>query len=84
MTDINPIKRVLLRALLAAKEPQVEVVLDLAVSGGLGDRPLQSDIDLARRELQNAKFIIGTKDELDGSVIWALTAKGELKAKQLG
>jgi hypothetical protein len=83
MTDSKTIKRFILRVLLAAGgSPMAETTMDIAVKDTL-QRPLQSDIDQARRELEGAGFILGTRDELDGGVSWALTVKGELKAKQL-
>jgi len=47
-------------------------------------RPLQSDINEARRELERGGYIQGSRDELDGLVTWTLTEKGRHKAKELG
>ena len=85
MSDqVGQIKRFILRALLKLEgAPMPGEALDQAVKETLAPRPLQSDIELARRDLEEKKFILGTKDELDGNVSWSLTTKGELKAKQL-
>lgn len=78
------IKRFILRALQAmGGVPMPGEAMDAGVKAALAPRPLQSDIELARHELEEQGFILGTKDELDGSVSWALTTKGQIKAKQL-
>ena len=84
MSEVTNIKRFILRALLAMKGmPMPGEALDQAVKGAVPPRPLQSDIESAKNQLEETGFIIGTKDELDGNVYWALTTKGEIRAKQL-
>jgi hypothetical protein len=84
MSEITNIKRFILRALLAMQGmPMPGEALDQAVKGAVPPRPLQSDIESARNQLEEGGFIIGTKDDLDGSVSWALTMKGQIRAKQL-
>jgi hypothetical protein len=81
---MKEIKRFILTALLRLQgTPMQGDTLDTAIKQSLVPRPLQSDIERARHELEEGGFIIGTRDDLDGSVSWGLTAKGELKAKQL-
>ena len=82
------IKRFLLRALMrAAGAPLTWSGLSQAAKDALSPRPLASDIDQARNELEAQGFIVGTRDLLDdsdGAVVWGLTPKGELQAKRLG
>ncbi len=47
-------------------------------------RPLQSDINQAKRELEHDGYLQGNRDELDGLLTWTLTEKGRHKARQLG
>jgi len=84
MTDIREIKKFLLRALnRAAGTPMPDGSLDSAAKDGIAPRPLQSDIDQAKRELETSGLVVGTDDDITGRA-WALSTKGELKAKQLG
>lgn len=84
MTQIAQIKRFVLKALLAMDGmPMPGEALDSAVKSGVVPRPLQSDVEMVKYDLESGGFIIGTKDELDGSLAWTLTTKGALKAKQL-
>jgi len=84
MNQVSQIKRFVLKALLALKgDPMPGELLDQAVKETVKPRPLQSDIDMAKNELEEANFITGTKDALDDSISWALTTKGEIKAKQI-
>ena len=85
MNPISDIKRFILRALFRLNGiPWPDPFLDDAVCQGILPRPLQSDINQAKRELESAGFIQGSIDELDGQVSWTLTEKGRHKAKQLG
>jgi hypothetical protein len=84
MNPIGDIKRFLLRALLRLNTvPWPDPLLDHAARQGLLPRPLQSDINQAKRELENAGYIQGSRDELDDLLTWTLTDKGRHKAKQL-
>lgn len=83
MNEVSKIKRFVLRALVAANGMPLP-------SGNLEDAcravlpgMLVSDFNQALRGLEEDGFVAGVKDELDGSVSWGLTAKGELKSRQL-
>jgi hypothetical protein len=85
MNPISDIKRFLLRALGRANGmPWPDALLDEAARQGIMPRPLQSDINQAKRELESAGYIQGSRDELDDLLTWTLTAKGQHKARQLG
>jgi hypothetical protein len=85
MDPIPDIKRLLLRALFRLKDiPWPDALLDDAARQGVLPRPLQSDINQAKRELECAGYIQGSRDELDNLLTWTLTEKGRHKAKQLG
>ena len=82
---ISDIKRFLLRALRRTNGlPWPDALLDEAARQGVMPRPLQSDINQAKRELENAGYILGARDELDDLLTWTLTDKGRHKARQLG
>ncbi|HLH54558.1 MAG TPA: hypothetical protein VKY92_13175 [Verrucomicrobiae bacterium] len=84
MNPIGEIKRFVLRALLRLNGlPWPDALLDDAVRHGLMPRPLQSDINQAKRELEAAGYTQGSRDDLDGSITWTLTDKGQHKARQL-
>ena len=84
MNPLSDIKRFVLRAMLRLNGiPWPDPLLDEAVRQGLMPRPLQSDINQAKRELERAGFLQGSRDELDGLVTWTLTDKGLHKAKQI-
>ncbi len=84
MNPLGDIKRLVLRALLRLNGlPWPDGLLDEAARQGLRPRPLQSDINQAKRELERAGFIQGARDELDDTVTWTLTDKGRHKAKEL-
>ena len=85
MNPISDIKRFLLRALGRANGmPWPNALLDEAVRQGIMPRPLQSDINQAKRELEIAGYIQGARDDLDDLLTWTLTDKGRHKADQLG
>ncbi len=85
MNPIGDIKRFLLRALWRLDGlPWPDALLDEAARAGVMPRPLQSDINQAKRELERDGFIQGHRDELDGLLTWTLTDKGRHKARQLG
>lgn len=85
MNPIPDIKRFVLRALLRLNGiPWPDALLDDAVRQALLPRPLQSDINEAKRELERTGYIQGSRDELDEAPTWTLTDKGRHKAKQLG
>lgn len=84
MNPLGDIKRFVLRALLRLRGiPWPDGLLDDATRQGLRPRPLQSDINQAKRELERAGFIQGARDELDDTVTWTLTDKGRHKATEL-
>jgi hypothetical protein len=85
MNPISEIKRFVLRAMARLNGiPWPDELLDDAVRQGVMPRPLQSDLNQAKRELENAGFVQGARDELDDLLSWTLTEKGRHKAKQLG
>ncbi len=85
MNPIGDIKRFLLRALFRLNGvPWPDPLLDDTVRQGVLPRPLQSDINQAKRELESAGYTQGSRDELDELLTWTLTDKGRHKAKQLG
>ena len=84
MNQVSQIKRFVLKALIAmGGAPMPGESMDAAIKAAVAPRPLQSDIELARNQLEEGAYIIGTKDDLDGGISWALTTRGELKAKQI-
>jgi len=84
MNEVNLIKRFVLKALVAAfPTPLPGSARDEAVKGGVSPRPLVSDIELAKRDLEGRGMIIGTRDPLDDSLSWALTPAGVVYGKQL-
>ena len=84
MNPIGDIKRFVLRALFRLQAvPWPDELLEDAARQGIVPRPLQSDINQAKRELENAGYIQGSRDELDDLLTWTLTDKGRHKAKQL-
>ena len=85
MNPITDLKRFLLRAMLRLNGlPWPDALLDEAARQALVPRPLQSDINQAKRELERTGYIQGARDELDDHITWTLTDKGRHKAKQLG
>ena len=85
MNPISEIKRFVLRALWRLHGlPWPDALLDEAVRQALVPRPLQSDVQQAKRELESAGYVQGNRDDLDGEVSWTLTDKGRHKAKELG
>ncbi len=84
MNPLGDIKRFVLRALLRLNGlPFPDPLLDDAVRQVLKPRPLQSDINQAKRELERTGFIQGARDELDDTVTWTLTDRGRHKAKEI-
>jgi len=84
MNEIGDIKRLILRALLRLEGiPWPDPLLDEAARQGVAPRPLQSDINQAKRELERAGYIQGDRDDFDGQLTWTLTDKGRHKARQL-
>ena len=85
MNPISDIKRFVLRALFRlGGVPWPDALLDEAVRQAVLPRPLQSDINQAKRELEHAGYLQASRDELDDLVSWTLTEKGRHKAKALG
>ena len=84
MNPISDIKRFVLRALRRLDGmPWPDALLDDAVRQALRPRPLQSDINQAKRELETGGYLQGSRDELDGLLTWTLTGKGRHKAIEL-
>jgi len=84
MNPLGSIKRFVLRALLRLNGlPWPDPLLDEAARQALCPRPLQSDINQAKRELERAGFLQGARDELDDTVTWTLTDKGRHKAREI-
>lgn len=85
MNPVSEIKRFLLRALWRLNGlPWPDPLMDEAARQGLVPRPLQSDINQVKRELEAAGYIQGERDDLDDLLTWTLTEKGRHKARQLG
>ena len=85
MNPLSDIKRFVLRALFRLNGvPWPDPMLDEAARQGLLPRPLQSDLNQAKRELERAGYIQGSRDDLDDLLTWTLTEKGRHKAQQLG
>ncbi len=82
MSHVNTLKRYCLRALLRAGGPMNEEAL-LDACRQLMPVLLRSDFSQVMEGLEADGFCIGARDELDEAVSWALTVKGELRAKQL-
>ncbi len=84
MNPIPEIKRFLLRAMARLNGlPWPDALLEDAARQAIVPRPLESDIQQAKRELERGGYIQGSRDELDDVVTWTLTDKGRHKAKQL-
>jgi hypothetical protein len=85
MNPLSDIKRFVLRALFRLNGvPWPDPLLDEAARQGLLPRPLQSDLNQAKRDLERAGYIQGSRDDLDDLLTWTLTEKGRHKAQQLG
>jgi hypothetical protein len=85
MNPISDIKRFVLRSLFRLSGvPWPDPLLDDAARQGVFPRPLQSDINQSKRELESAGYIQGFGDEFDDQLTWTLTEKGRHKARQLG
>ena len=85
MNPVSEIKRFILRALNRAEGlPVPDDSLNAAIGQAVVPRPLQSDVNQAKRELEGSEFIQGKKDDLDGTLTWTLTSKGLHRAAQLG
>ena len=85
MNPIPDIKRLILRALARTRGiPMPDDTLNDAVRQALVPQPLLSDITQSKRELESDEFIQSKRDDLDDSITWTLTAKGEHRAAQLG
>jgi len=85
MNPIPEIKRFMLRALWRLEgTPWPDALLDEAVRRAVLPPPLQSEVNQAKRELEAAGYVQGSRDELDNSVTWTLTDKGRHKAQQIG
>lgn len=85
MNATADIKRFILRALNRLDGiPAPEDSLNSAINEGVVPKPLPSEISQAKQELQEQEYILGRRDELDESLSWTLTVKGQHKAAQLG
>ncbi len=78
------IKSLVLKTLLAQREqPMTNDGLKLVIKVVFGHVAFpEADLDGHIRDCERSGFIVGTDDELSG-LIWALTPKGWLRAKQL-
>ncbi len=84
MNPVPELKRFLLRALRRLNGiPWPDALLEEAARQAVLPRPLQSDINQVKRELERDGYIQGCRDELDGLLTWTLTEKGTHKAEQL-
>jgi hypothetical protein len=84
MNPASDIKRFMLRALWRLRGiPWPDDLADEAVRQAIVPRPLQSDINQAKRELERSGFIQATRDDLDGRLTWTLTEKGRHKAQEI-
>lgn len=74
-----------LRALLAVgDEPMGDATLKAATRQAFpGERFTEADLTTQTRLAEERGWITGTADEFSG-VLWTLTAKGRLRAQQLG
>ncbi len=85
MNPVNDIKRFILLALWQLKgSPWPDALLDDATRQAILPRPLQSDLNEAKRALEREGYIQGDRDDFDQALTWTLTAKGRHRAKQLG
>ena len=85
MNATSEIKRFMMRALGRLNGlPWPDALVDEAARQGIIPRPLQSDINQAKRDLEAGGYIQGARDELDDLITWTLTDKGRHKARQLG
>ncbi|HEV2207318.1 MAG TPA: hypothetical protein VG167_00970 [Verrucomicrobiae bacterium] len=85
MNPIPEIKRFILRALARTGGlPLPDSSLNDAVRQAIVPQPLLSDVEQSKREMEADGFIGGSREDLDGTLTWTLTAKGTHKAKQLG
>lgn len=85
MNATSEIKRFMMRALGRLNGlPWPDALVDEAARQGIVPRPLQSDINQAKRDLEAAGYIHGARDEFDDLITWTLTDKGRHKARQLG
>lgn len=86
MSTVSDIKKFVLRMLLAAKgEPLPDAAIDQGIKDHMAPRPLQHDIDQAKRELEEGLFTLAQRDDLDPNLVtWTLTGKGQHKAAQIG
>ena len=82
MDQNREIKHYLLLALHRSEGPMTQDALNNACKHGLMPRPLESDVDAARHQLEEGNFIVGDKDDIEWTM-WTLTGKGKLRAKQL-
>lgn len=81
---IGELKRFILRALLRLRGiPFPDELLDDAIRHGFVPRPLQSDINQSKRELERDGFLQAARDDLDGRITWTLTEKGRHKAQEV-
>jgi DNA-binding PadR family transcriptional regulator len=79
-TDI--IRRLLLVLNSMGGQPCSESILIDAVTIRFTPRPTQGDVMEAIRDAEAGGYISGVSDDLDGR-IWALTPKGQLRARSV-
>lgn len=85
-SPIADIKRAMLRALARTEGlPLPDDSLNSFLAKAVVPRPLHSDLEQAKRELEQDGFIQGARDDLDANLVtWTLTDRGAHKARQLG
>jgi hypothetical protein len=81
MTLHTSLKIFMLRALLQMSGSPMPQTSLYAAAENAYPSALQSDMDLARRDLEREGYISGDTDELTSIVTWTLTAKGSHRAK---
>jgi hypothetical protein len=79
------IKKFILRALGRMEGlPMRNAALNEAVQEAMTPSPPILDVEEARRELEQERYIQGTIDEFSKQSTWTLTDKGKHKSKTLG
>ena len=84
MSQRGDIKKLVLKLLLTwDSRPAPDHVVLAWVKQGVNPTPTVAEVSAALRELETDQFISGATDELDKTVSWTLTTKGQHKARQL-
>lgn len=84
MTSRTAIKRLALLALSRMEGTPLEgSALMNSLALACTPRPTDSDCYSALRELEADGYVAGTRDDFTKQDVWALTAKGQIKANQI-